>query len=232
MKVKKLLIKSLVVAGLFAAANATAQNSGTFDGGTWRIENNTLIISGTGAIPNYPTPWDMFNQGNPEFEHVVINEGITGIGNQSFYHCGYPILSYDIPASVASIHENAFDANNNVTDVKVHWEGDAVPLCPADKFGFNRYNDNSEVTITLWYPTGNYAYYYTHNWMDYFDEYEEYTPVNAVNTVFADNTPVSEICRFDLNGKMLDYQPKGVVFIESGKNAQGVAVSRKRFVKE
>lgn len=50
----------------------------------WKVENNTLYIRGNGVIPDYTgnkqCPWAAQT---PNIEHVVVSEGITGIGNYS-----------------------------------------------------------------------------------------------------------------------------------------------------
>lgn len=50
----------------------------------WKVENNTLYIRGNGVIPDYTgnkqCPWDAQTQ---NIEHVVVSEGITGIGDYS-----------------------------------------------------------------------------------------------------------------------------------------------------
>ena len=50
----------------------------------WKVENNTLYIRGNGVIPDYTgnkqCPWAAQTQ---NIEHVVVSEGITGIGDYS-----------------------------------------------------------------------------------------------------------------------------------------------------
>ena len=50
----------------------------------WKVENNTLYIRGNGVIPDYTgnkqCPWAAQT---PNIEHVVVSEGITGIGDYS-----------------------------------------------------------------------------------------------------------------------------------------------------
>ncbi|NBH73068.1 hypothetical protein D3Z51_13770 [Clostridiaceae bacterium] len=66
-----------------------------------------LTISGNGAIPDYPSknpPWNDY-----DFYTVVIEEGVTGIGDYAFYQSG--ALSVYIPDSVADIGQNAFEGS-------------------------------------------------------------------------------------------------------------------------
>ena len=73
---------------------------------TWKIADGVLIISGTGAMMDYswcqgpPVPW------GAQFKSVVIESGVTSIGNSAFY--GFSLTSITIPDSVTSIGDYAF----------------------------------------------------------------------------------------------------------------------------
>lgn len=79
-------------------------------GPMWQINNTTktMIISGTGAMYSYfddnknLAPWS-----NNDFERVIINEGVTKIGQYSFYN-SENLTSVSVPSSVTSIGEYAF----------------------------------------------------------------------------------------------------------------------------
>ena len=85
--------------------NAELVNSGycgdpAVNGGmdvTWHFADGRLTISGTGAIADY-YEWDSAL----EITEVVINEGVTGIGDYVFSVCD-SLASITIPASVTSI---------------------------------------------------------------------------------------------------------------------------------
>ncbi|GHT19680.1 hypothetical protein AGMMS4957_04470 [Bacteroidia bacterium] len=97
-------------------------NAQTVDSGscgtnlTWTLTgtspNYTLTISGTGAMANYSAysspsnfaPWDSFRTA---IKTVVINNGVTSIGNFAFYVCS-GLTSVTIPESVTSIGKTAF----------------------------------------------------------------------------------------------------------------------------
>ena len=79
---------------------------GTVGSIRWSLTgSNVLTLSGSGAIPNYssstPSPWSGYT-----FYTVVIEEGITGIGDYAFYQS--EALSVYIPDSVKTIGQNAF----------------------------------------------------------------------------------------------------------------------------
>ena len=74
----------------------------------WSFENGVLTLSGTGAMKNYTAasqiPWYGFRN---EITSVVVEEGITGIGNLSFAQCS-ALTSVSFPGSLERIGQNAF----------------------------------------------------------------------------------------------------------------------------
>ena len=92
---------------------------------TWTLSSGVLTISGSGAMANYDddysqAPW---LSSNPSYQEditsVVIESGVTSIGDCSFYDCIH-LVSVSIPASVTSIGDGAFlgcgtDANTALT---------------------------------------------------------------------------------------------------------------------
>ncbi|MDR0830018.1 MAG: leucine-rich repeat protein [Prevotellaceae bacterium] len=86
------------------AANSYAVTSYTLTGTSG---NRTLTITGTGNMPNYSSggaPWYSYRT---EIKTVIINDGVTSIGNYAFNGCtGFNYVT--IPNSVTSIGEGAF----------------------------------------------------------------------------------------------------------------------------
>ena len=78
---------------------------GTAGSLSWSLTNGgVLTISGDGAIPNFSqnnSPWS-----GHDFYTVVIEDGVTGIGDYAFYQS--EALSVYIPDSVTDIGRNAF----------------------------------------------------------------------------------------------------------------------------
>ncbi len=92
-----------------------AQNSGTCgENATWTYdtETQTLTISGTGKMADYSyksnnrCPWYNISK---DIKTVVINQGITSIGNYAFVYCNN-LTSVTIPEGVTKIADCAFDS--------------------------------------------------------------------------------------------------------------------------
>ncbi len=92
---------------------------GTLDGGlTWKlIKAGTLTISGNGAMPDFESiaeqPW---SDNSDSIYKVVIENGVTGIGDCAFWKCG--VLSAEISSSVQSIGNSAF-RETGIMSVKI-----------------------------------------------------------------------------------------------------------------
>jgi len=105
MKIRTLI---LGLAMLLSTVNGFAQIGGIEGGITWRIENDTLFLSGERKIPGtdqfYQPPWWWYNE---IITAIMMENGITGIGDRAFMHFSY-VTSLSIPNSVRSIGEHAF----------------------------------------------------------------------------------------------------------------------------
>ncbi len=88
---------------------------------TWDLTNGVLTISGTGAMDNYYSldhsyaPW---YSSHLSIKSVLINDGVTSIGNDAFYEC-YRLTSVMIPNSVTSIGYVAFSGCSSLTSVTI-----------------------------------------------------------------------------------------------------------------
>ena len=74
---------------------------------TWELDSEgILIISGSGKMKDYTA-----NNKNPwasrSVKKVIINEGVTSIGNRAFYNCK-TISAVEIPVSITTIGSMAF----------------------------------------------------------------------------------------------------------------------------
>ena len=123
---------------------------------TWSLScDGTLTISGTGAMVHYwayeDIPWWNYRG---SIQRIVIEDGVTTIGNHAFVHCSnltsvslpntltaISVLAFGhctslptlvIPSSVTFMAGMFIHNTPSLTDVYVSWTGDAVPDMPAD----------------------------------------------------------------------------------------------------
>ena len=105
-----------LVAALFISMSSVAQNNGTAGPLTWAFSGGTLTVSGIGVMPDYSmetTPW---NDLRFEIESIVIEDGVTSIGNNAF--CFSPALtSLSLSNTVESIGDFAFLVCMNLTSI-------------------------------------------------------------------------------------------------------------------
>lgn len=77
----------------------------------WSLSNNGILtISGSGDMDDYDMMWNLppwFDYVN-DITSIVIEKGITSVGNYAFAGCMYVPGCVEIPASVNSIGEGAF----------------------------------------------------------------------------------------------------------------------------
>jgi hypothetical protein len=65
--------------------NQDGKIGGTTSSITWSLDNNILTISGNGPIPNVSAyPWYEYRN---SIHRVVIEDGVTSIGSQTFSYC-------------------------------------------------------------------------------------------------------------------------------------------------
>lgn len=80
-------------------------------------DGTTVTISGNGDMENYTSPmrvpWIGTSQTNTDITKVVIEDGVTSIGNIAFYGC-INLESITIPGSVTKIGDYAFYGCDNL----------------------------------------------------------------------------------------------------------------------
>lgn len=139
----------LLICGVFCTAAAGLYGeSGNIH---WLLDSHhTLTISGHGSMPDYTTeayhqaPWreGPSNADNHMIEHVVIESGVTTIGNYAFYGC-QALISVSIPSSVTSIGEYAFfECRWSLTSITIP-EG----VTTIHKGAFRRCSSLSSITL-------------------------------------------------------------------------------------
>jgi hypothetical protein len=114
-KILSILLTAALMAGLLTALPVSASVDGTptqlgTSGTYWHYDTaaETLTISGTGNMPNFASaagqPWAAFRNA---IKTVVIESGVTSIGNWAFNQCGN-LETATIPDSVQNIGDAVF----------------------------------------------------------------------------------------------------------------------------
>ncbi len=122
---------------------------------TWSYNTLTeiLTISGTGAMSNYsssyPAPW---NEYVSNIKTVVINDGVTSIGNQAFMSCTV-LTDITLPDTLSSIGSYAFYKCTALGDV----------IMPAGVTSIGTYAFRNCINATLHVLTGSTAHTYAKN---------------------------------------------------------------------
>ena len=121
------IIAMLAVVGSVAViSHADQSDAASYSGScgtsaTWSVDTSTgvLIISGTGAMTDYTTGTDMpwYNY-RTSITCVVIDSGITSIGNGAFYGLGGVTIA-TIPNTVTSIGNGAFYHCTTLTSITI-----------------------------------------------------------------------------------------------------------------
>ena len=97
----------------------TATSGTCGDNLTWKLEDDTLTISGSGAMTNWSSsssvPW---YSSRDKIKNVQIGKGVTIIGKYAFCHCD-SLTAVTIPNSVTSIGQSAFDGCSSLTRVTI-----------------------------------------------------------------------------------------------------------------
>ena len=116
-----ILLLALLIGG--AGMNCVhAQTSGSCGTNvTWSLNTSTgrLTISGTGAMTNWQNtsvvPWKNYRE---QITSVVINSGVTTIGEYAFCGCTN-LTSVTIPNTVTTIYNNAFEDDAKLTSITI-----------------------------------------------------------------------------------------------------------------
>ena len=112
-------------------------------GDWWRLDDDgTLRIFCDGDMPDYGAvenrPW---GENKTDIVSVLINDGVTGIGNYAFSNCK-KIISVTIPDSVTRIGERAFHECWRLKDVSI-----PKSVSSIDRYAFYGCHDLTSVVI-------------------------------------------------------------------------------------
>ena len=83
----------------------------------YNSETGELVINGTGPMYDYHE-FDVRPFYQKDIKTVIINEGVTSIGNHAFYWCE-SLTSIEIPDSVTSIGDSAFEDCSSLTSIEI-----------------------------------------------------------------------------------------------------------------
>ncbi len=109
------LILSIFPFGLTVTANTEIATSGTTGDCTWILDGTVLTISGNGEMEDYNStcgPW------GKSITQVVINNGVTHIGEYSFYDCS-SLTETTIADSITSIGCRSFEYCINLESITI-----------------------------------------------------------------------------------------------------------------
>ena len=143
----------IIVATLLLTSWQMYAQSGTCgENLTWTLENGTLTISGTGEMYSYAEPktYAPWYSNRESIKSIIINKGVTSIGNQVFYNCRN-LTSVTISNSVTKIGMYAFHyctslksiwIPESVTHIEVPFISHCSSLSNLEVSGYNRTYDS------------------------------------------------------------------------------------------
>lgn len=201
-KIFLFIAAALISVGMFAESGTCGDNV------TWDLTAGVLTISGTGAMADYNfssrAPW---NEQRETIITVVVNNGVTTIGDWAFYDCKN-LSSVTIPSSVTSIKDLAFNGCKALTSI-------TIPN-GVESIGQSAFSESGLISIAL--PASI-------NQIHFYAFYKCYSltamTVDAGNTKFSDidgvlfNKSKTELIQYP-SGKQGEYVvPDGVTTIEN-----------------
>jgi len=112
-----ILIIAVIPFGAFTVSAATSGKCG--DNLTWKYNLSTyaLTISGAGPMDNYfsSAPWNSYRS---SIKTVIINDGVTSIGDCSFTHFT-ELTSITLPDKIESIGNSSFSYCSKLTNIAI-----------------------------------------------------------------------------------------------------------------
>ncbi|MBR3464072.1 MAG: leucine-rich repeat domain-containing protein [Clostridiales bacterium] len=117
-KVLTMFMSVIMVVSMFPAFSLNAATNSCGTNATWNLSGNTLTISGSGDIADYPSgaPW---YSSRSSIKKLVIGSEITRVGNYAFYGC-YNISEIVFQGNkVKSFGEAAFASCSGIKNMVV-----------------------------------------------------------------------------------------------------------------
>lgn len=102
------ILQLVLICCFIAMPTPAAALSGSTGGLNWTLSAGTLVISGSGSMPDYTDanmpPW----YGSAEsISRIVVGEGVTSVGTLAFYGCSTAVRA-TLPSTVKTIGDRAF----------------------------------------------------------------------------------------------------------------------------
>ena len=188
-KILSIILAILMVISIIPITASAATYSGACgDNVNWTYDSSTytLTISGTGKMHDYydnDCPWEDYKN---IIKNIVINNGITTIGEYAFYNCtsltsvtisdsvtkidkyafGYcsSLTSIEIPNSVTSIGLGSFKGCTSLQSMTIPFVGltrksnNGVSAVFGYIFGYT--STNTSGTVKQYYSSTDYYYFY------------------------------------------------------------------------
>ncbi len=153
-------VRTLEQYGVYCSDGTTFPSGTCGDNLIWTVnpQTRTLIISGTGPMYDYDysdhggsaCPW---RESVSEIEHIVIEDGVTKIGDYVFYDC-YKVKDAVFGDALASFNTNTFKYCDEFENLTV--DADNPYYSSEDGVLFNK-----DKTTLIYYPIGNARESYT-----------------------------------------------------------------------
>lgn len=116
------LVTMLIFGGITASADSYSGECGAEgDNLTWEFSGDTLTISGTGAMKDYNyydpylAPWYQYRS---NLKYVVIESGVTSVGNYAFYECRQ-LETITFPNTLKRIGDYSFQCLDSLTTAQL-----------------------------------------------------------------------------------------------------------------
>lgn len=164
------VLVSMLLMLLSPAASAVTASGSCGEGLTWKLENYTLTVTGSGEMED-GCPWEDYKT---KIDHVVLTGGVTKVGKENFSGCDR-LETVDFGDSLVEIGEKAFYGCEDIEYIHLPaafriFGAQSFRGCDSLKYvycdgGMPRFNDSCLWTgnyISVFFPTNNpWPYEYT-----------------------------------------------------------------------
>ena len=188
---------------LISAGRKYLQEGDAYADMTWKVEDGVLTISGEGMMQDYTSaqaPWYSYRE---SITSVVVEEGITSIGDYAFYDLEY-MTDVSLPESLKYIGASAFLYCYDLQSIFI-----PANVVRIEESAF-RYNNLAEITVDV----GNTVYDSRNDCNMIMETATDKLLVGCKNTVIPDDTVViGAYSLTEMDGDMIEV-PNQVTTIE------------------